>query len=318
MALVALGCSDDADGDPGVDGGAVAVEPGEVDPDAESVGAFTLRLVPPDPSTDTPGLTSVIGVVRNAPPPPLLVWQRVAEEGDCFLEEPRSPFCTDCARDEVCVDDDVCVPEAMSVSAGTVTLSGVRTSSDQTRVTIEPLRPINSYQLPSALPYPGFDEGAVVRLEAAGEDVPAFAMEARGIVPLELDGSEDVPVTPGDDLPLRWTAGGEASARIHVEMDISHHGGTRGLVVCDSEDDGELDVPAALVTGLIDLGVSGFPVVDMARHSDGAAMVGEHRVDLTLVSDVTRGLAIPGVTSCFEDTDCAGGETCQFDMQCGE
>ncbi len=293
------------------------VEVVATDPAAPSVGGFTIRIVEPVDATDTPGFTSITGKVYDVPVPARLVWEEAAEEGECMLEVPRVPVCDpDCGAD-VCIEDGVCTPNAVGLNAGPVTLSGLRTMAGEETVELDPLIPLNSYQLAQTLPYQPFDEGDAIRMEASGADLPPFAAESVGIVPIELQGPDEIPVTPGESLPLRWLAGGEPAARIRVEIDISHHGGTRGIIRCDAEDDGELDVPADLVTGLIDLGVSGFPVVNLTRHADGDTMVGEYRVVLSVMSGAQRGLLLPGIISCLDDSVCPDGQTCLFDMRCG-
>ncbi|MDD9936596.1 MAG: hypothetical protein OXT09_23495, partial [Myxococcales bacterium] len=63
------------------------------------------------------------------------------------------------------------------------------------------------------------------------------------------------------------------------------------------------------ITGLIDLGVSGFPVVNLTRHADGDTMVGEYRVVLSVMSGAQRGLLLPGIISCLDDSVCPDGQT---------
>jgi len=316
-AVTSVACGDDAAidaEDGGLDQAALCGDAADatVDPALASLGAFAVELRPAVGPADA--FTSVKGTVHDRPLSSGQLWETLGTDGDCALLEPHFAFCDpDCEVGDVCVEDGVCEPDARAQSVGTVTLCGVEGAEG---ATLEPLAPINRYQVVGALPYPAFEEGRPVTVDAAGGEAGPFVLSTAGIAPLVVDADAEVAVVAGEPLPLRWDAGSEPSARIHVEVDISHHGGLRGAIRCETDDDGELDIGAALVMGLVDLGVSGFPVVDMSRRTMDSTPLGGHRVDLIVTAAVQVPLAIPGLTSCVDDSGCPGGQRCQDDMRC--
>jgi hypothetical protein len=285
------------------------------------VGTFQVSLTPPVPASggtpETPGYTSVLGKVYDGPTPSQIVWEEAAKEGDCKLSTPRVPFCNEpCGGSAACVEDDTCQDYPLPHSAGTVTARGIRTASGETQFTMDPVA--NSYQTPAGvtLVYPAFAEGDEINLDAAGEYFSAFSLASRGISPLELS-NQTVTLEPDQAVNLTWTPPGVAGlSTIHVKLDISHHGGTKGMIECDTEDTGSLELPAALLTQLTDLGVAGFPSIIVTRKAVGQTTIAEGRVDLVISSEIERAVEIPGLASCSTDADCQSGQTCQSDLTC--
>lgn len=277
------------------------------------IGTFQVQLVAP---TDAgAGYTSVVGRVQNGATPQAIVWETAATGGDCKLLTPRVPFCTTpCGGSAVCVENDTCVPYPTAQTVGTVHVTGVRTADGMTAFDLNPVA--NTYQpLGAALPYPAFAEGDAIRFEASGSPfAAAFALETRGIAPLALAGSA-INLQSGQDLALTWTAPAVAGSRIAVRLDISHHGGTRGKIECDTADDGSLTIEANLITRLVALGVAGFPTIVVTRSNVGSAALPAGRVQLNVNSVVETAVTIPGLRSCTGDSDCDGG-TCRADLTC--
>ncbi|MCC6551463.1 MAG: hypothetical protein IT372_00390 [Polyangiaceae bacterium] len=265
----------------------------------------------------TPAHTSVLGKVFDGPTPSQIVWEKAAEEGACVLLTPRVPFCnTPCGGSAACVEDDTCQDYPLAHSAGKVTVTGVHTASGEDGFSMEPVA--NNYQTPAGvtLAYPGFAEGEDIAFEAAGDHFSAFSLTAKGVSPLELL-TDPIPVAADQPVQLAWTPPGQAGiSRIHVKLDISHHGGTKGMIQCDADDAGSLEIPAALVTQLTNLGVAGFPSIIIARRAVGSTTISPGRVDLVIASDVERQVEIAGLESCTTDADCAAPETCQDDLTC--
>jgi hypothetical protein len=290
------------------------------DPDA-LVGSFQLKLVAPVAATEstpeTPGYTTLVGKLYDGPTPSLVVWEVAASEGDCKLLTPRVPFCsTPCGGSAACVEDDTCQAYPTSQSAGTVHITGLQRLSGEAELDINPGS--GGYQLPgdAQLAFPPFEAGERVSLEAAGAQFPAFALSASGVGLLSL-AEDPIVLAEGSALTLRWTAAQSPDAsRIGVELDVSHHGGTKGKIVCETADSGSLEIPASQVTGLLRLGVAGFPAIVVTRSNTGTASTSNGKVELVISSQVKRDVEIAGLTSCDVDADCPDGQTCQSDLTC--
>jgi len=300
------------------DSGASNTAPG--DPSVLA-GTFQVRLVPPAPgvggSPDTPGYTDVRGKVYSGPSPSYIVWELGKKAGDCQLLLPRVPFCsTPCGGAAACVEDDTCLPYPEGRAVGNVTAKGLKTTAGDDQFTMEPFA--LSYQLPKGLSLmvPPFAEGEAIRFEASGDDYGAFAIDAKGVSVLELLNGP-ITLEPEKAVNLLWTPPLQAGlSTIHVSIDISHHGGIKGIIECDAEDTGSLELSAALLTELLNLGVAGFPTIHISRRSVGSTTIAPGRVDLAVVSDVLIPVEIPGLTSCNDDSSCPNGQTCQADETC--
>jgi hypothetical protein len=116
---------------------------------------------------------------------------------------------------------------------------------------------------------------------------------------------------------LSWNAASDPDASsVHLKLDISHHGGSKGMIECDAADNGSLTIPAALVKELLGLGVAGFPTVILTRSSTTRAQAGAGAVALVVGSTTERSVTVPGVDSCTSDEQCPSGEVCQPDLTC--
>jgi hypothetical protein len=278
------------------------------------VGNFQVEIVP---TSATEGTTGVIGKVYDGPSPSLLKWTLVETIGDCLLETPEAPFCDPACGADVCVDTNVCQAYPAVKKVGDVSVTGL-TAADGTTAPFTLIEVNGNYQKPPAveLAFPPFEAGDAVRFEAAGGDVGAFALEATAIAPLVVT-SANLALDPASPLVLEWEpAANPDGSKIFVKLDISHHGGTKGQIRCEAADTGSVTLDASLISQLIDLGVAGFPTVQLSRRSVGSANVPAGRVDLTIHADAELSVDVPGVVSCNDDTMCDGG-TCQEDRTCG-
>jgi hypothetical protein len=286
------------------------------------VGTFSVRVVQPvaasGSTSASPGHIAVSGKVYDGLPTPTLIWQEASTVGACALLKPKAPYCEGgCASGFTCVDDDVCQRSPSPRDVGAVTLSGVKTTSGATTAKLTSILGSYGPDTGVSFDYPGFAEGDGIELAAAGASpIAAFTITAKGVAPLALTGTS-YKLDRAQKLALAWTAAGDdAGTRIKVRLDISHHGGARGLITCDAPDTGSLDVDAALVAGLLDLGVAGYPTIVVTRENVGTADIGAGRVALNVYSDVEQAVEIDGLTSCTSDSDCGAGKTCQTDLTC--
>ena len=329
LSLLAYGCSSSGDSSAststgtstGTGGGGAGQPDGSIGDPQLLVGTFQVRSVPPIPASGaapaTLGSTAVLGKVYDGVTPAQIIWEEGPKEGSCQLFTPRVPFCSQaCGGSAVCVEDDTCQVYPTAHSAGQVTVSGLHTTPSQASFVMTPIA--NNYQPPAgvSLAYPGLDEGETVSFAASGEYFSAFTLETKGVSPLVLL-NDTLQLDPAQPLKLTWTPPGKAGiSRIHVKLDISHHGGTKGMIECDAEDTGSLELSAALVTKLLDLGVAGFPTVIVTRKAVSSVTIAPGRVDLIVSSVVEHAVQISGLTSCSSDSDCTGGQTCQNDLTC--
>jgi hypothetical protein len=275
-----------------------------------------VQLAPANPSTGTAASTRLVGKVSDGPTPPQIVWAVSEEAGDCVLEKPRVPFCDPSCGAGVCVDDNECQDYPLAKSVGNVTVTGVANSTGAA-FTMTPVA--GNYQPPAGvtLRYPGFDEDGAIGISTSGGDLSPFSIETKGIRPLELSG-DVIPLESGKPLALKWAAARDPQASsIHVKLDISHHGGTKGMILCDVADTGAFEIPSPLVTKLLALGIAGFPTVVVTRHSAGTAQTALGVVELDVQSPVERSVTIPGLVSCDGDEDCSNGQVCRADLSCG-
>jgi hypothetical protein len=217
----------------------------------------------------------------------------------------------------MCVEDDTCQPYPAVVTVGTVDVEGLRTTDGATSFSMDPVA--GNYQpMGVTLEYPAFSEGDAITFSAAGEDsAPAFTLETEGISQLEVL-NQSIELADGQAVTLNWTPPGQTGiADIYVKLDISHHGGTKGMIECNTGDTGSLELPAGLLDQLKALGISGFPSIVVNRKAVGSS----GRVDLVIISTVERYVEIPGLVSCNCPVnepcpECPTGQTCQDDLKC--
>ena len=266
-------------------------------------GSFvvTFKTEPP------PAFTQFIGRIYNGPqpPPPLKV---DSEEGGCQLLVPKATFCEPRCMNGVCVEDNVCVSYPQPVGAGTARVSGFKTGD----LTIEPMGMAQSYQPTMTLPPFACDDGAIVKVQT-----DKFTVETRCIGAFELNtaANEKIAVKTGQPVKLSWKAPAQTGvSRVDIHLDIAHHGGKKGEINCDVPDTGSFEIPAALTSKLISLGLAGFPTINVKRFSKASSPT-EPGVLLQIEADIEREVDT-GVVSCTDSSMCPPGQTCQVDLTC--
>lgn len=280
----------------------------------EPVGSFTVRL------EALRSITTISGSVRDAPAIEAVPYVGDMKSGVCQLFLPKIPFCEEqCASDRVCVPTETssgtCQLRPKSYSVGTVTVNGVATEDGANQFAMEPIGASKSYGAPSGvkLKYPPAAPGSELRITTSGGDFEPFEIVTKAIGPIEGFSSEPIPLNRNQPLELTWTAA--AGAEIEAVLEIAHHGGAKGKVICLTEDTGKLTIPADLVTSLMDLGVAGFPDVTVTRKSVGKA-ANAPRLEFIMFADANRPVAIEGLTSCNTDEDCPTDQVCGQDKAC--
>jgi hypothetical protein len=293
---------------------------------AARVGGFAVVLKHVEGFTP---FTAVEGSVRNAVDP-TEAWVEMAKEGECRLMVGPMLVCNtpQCAAEQVCAGANKCIPAPASQDVGTVTVTGLGGA-----LAIMPTMPPSPVFYSSSLTdkYPPFGPEAEITLKTGGGKYPAFSLAGRGIEPLAFAGT-GLKVARNQPLPVTWTASAKnKSARIHMKLDIAHHGGIAARINCDVADSGSLTIPATLVTKLMDRGLAGWPTLALTRQTVDSTTVGPGCVELVVASEVAREIEVEGVISCNTSKDmptcppppdgdgckaCPAGMTCERDLRC--
>lgn len=279
------------------------------------VGSFLISVTPG--SGEVANKVSVIGKVYDAPIPASVTWVDGASAAGCVLRTPKIPFCDpECTGDDICAGDGVCQPRANAVNVGEVRVKNVSTADGSLDFALTQVA--LTYQVPGSvkIAYPPFSELETVRLEAAGGAGAAFSLEAPALAPMTLTG--DTPkLDRGQPFTVSWVPPSDPSRSVvQVLLNISHHGGTSGKIDCEVPDTGSLTIPADLITGLVDVGVSGWPTVKLTRHASGTTETQWGVVSLAVESPYERQIEINGIESCNLPGDCDSG-VCRPDRTCG-
>lgn len=283
----------------------LAFGPGEVCERADRIGTFSLNL-----GADR---TTFAGTITDAIVP-AAVFQQLAEEGSCQLLGPRSLFCDpECESGTTCSGDGSCIPTPENMTVGDVSVSGLLAPLD-----VSP-HPITANYTASILdPFPSFEAGAAIALHATGEDdVGPFTLDGVGIAPMAAPSTV---VAIQRDMPavFTWDAAGAdpESSAVYIDITVNPHGSTTGWIECLVEDTGEFEVPAALVTRLVDLGLSGFPRATLGRRSTDGVSLPSGCVDFRISSEVTIDLEVDGLVSCNTNDDCPDAQVCSVELAC--
>ena len=281
----------------------------------EVVGTFQVQVLADD-ADPASGMTKVVGQVGDGPIPSNVIWTEAKHDGGCRLETPTVPFCaTPCGAD-VCVADDVCQAYPAAHSVGAVTLKGVKLAAGGTEVTLKEIAHAYQPVAGTALAFPPFGASDDVSVHADGGDYTAFDLSAKGVDPLVFT-STDFELEDAKPLVLTWDAAGDPqSSQMHLKLDISHHGGVKGIIECDSDDTGTLTISAAMISELLGLGVAGFPSVVLMRQSIDTAKIAPGLVKLEVSARAEHYVTVKGVDSCNVTADCPAGKTCATDSTC--
>lgn len=277
---------------------------------SDTIGRFSITLNEAVEELATQANTTVSGKVYDGATPEPYISTARASDANCTVYEVSVPFCEGGCADGVCVGENTCKAYPTGKNVGEVTISGVATADGQDSFTL--MLNNNNYRTGGGLTlqYPGFSQGDVIKLSAAGGDYPAFEISAKGIAPLSVT-AESFDLSKTSPLKLTWEAAdAEIGSKIFVNVNLSHHGGSKGYIECNVADNGSLTIPAEFVAQLIELGVAGFPTVSVIRSSEGYAQVASGRIALVLSSPFVRTVNVEGFVSCQEDTACQSPQTC--------
>ncbi len=247
-------------------------------PLAQRLGGFTVA--------DSGTYSSIQGLVADA-----VIDATVPEvlmtEGDCALHRRANPFCDPaCSGEETCSSGGVCVPFPGNVDLGPVE---VRAAAGCTTMAARP--PGNNY-FATDVAHPYAAAGVLLELAAGAGPLGPVLLHGVGVDSLPA-GDPAWTVTRGQVLPITWpaaTAG--ARSRVVVRVQIDQHGLAPASIVCDTADDGSLDIPATLVDALFAAGVSGFPNGGMVRRTVDSVSAGAGCVEFVVASERSADITV--------------------------
>jgi hypothetical protein len=307
VGLLAAGCGGDpaeAAPDPdAADGSALSYQPC---PTGQRVGSFVIDL--------TDEYTSVGGKVFDAIAP-RDVPVEVSSAGGCSLFTTPvmqcNPGCD--PSTQVCGADNQCLPQPEARDLGRITVRGLLVP-----LQLEPNGVTKAYTNPASaqLPQPGFEPGARLRLSSSGGDYPPIELRGWGVSLLQ-GVSNPVAVQPRRDVPVSWQPPEDPGpARVHLNLNINHHGSSTNWVECDVPDSGSASVPAGLVDELLARGQSGFPTLTVTRRSASSTQIEPGCVELLVRSESVSDVELDNFRSCSRADECRPGESCGPEFFC--
>ena len=237
---------------------------------------------------------------------PLTVLQPKEKVDGCQLLQKINPFCDpSCGAGELCQHDETCIPYPENKSVGTVTFSGLNTEAP---IVMEPK---NNMYFDTTVSYPVYSAGASIKVEATGDQLEGFVLEAKGVPSLEVP-DRYWSMEDGEPLQFSWSPAEETVGEIYFSLNVDQHGNSPVTLFCRLEDTGSHVVAASLVSTMLSYGVSGFATADLYRRSVDTVELAEGCVDLHVLSHVQGMLSVEGHTACFSDNDCPEGQVCKF------
>lgn len=256
--------------------------------------------------------TGISGSVRNGTVPGD-VPDVVMQSGECSLLTKPALFCDPpCGSGTTCSGDGSCIAYPTSQDVGTVTIEGLKVET-----VIEPST-TGFYTNPAqpALPHPGFEEGAAITLHAQGGVLEPFTLQGLGTTALELS-SEELSVSADQPLSVSWTVADEPDEqRVLLKLEFNRHGGTPTWIECHAPDTGSFEIPAELVSELLALEISGWPMLTATRRTTDSAELSVGCVELQVYSEVTEFVEVEGIVSCDDQTPCPNDAPCTDNLVC--
>jgi len=303
-ALLIAACGDDSAGhgfDAGADAGVLQYRACE---EHSRVGSFDVDLAAK--------YTGVQGQVFDGVVPSNVL-STLASEGGCRHARAPVLFCDPaCVSGETCDADGQCIPYPVAQDVGTVEITGLLAP-----VEMEALPPGNFYTNSGSLPHPGFEAGADIALHAEGGVYEPFDLRGFGVDALAVEAKEVV-VEAGVAVTLLWTPPTHPGPmRLRIALIVNGHGSIGSRIECEAEDTGVFVIPEALVTQLVNDGLSGFPTLSLSRTTSDTASIASGCVEFRVQSALVLPVSIPGLVSCSDNEDCAPPQTCQSDLTCG-
>lgn len=242
---------------------------------------------------------------------PVAVLTLVAQAGECTIWRRENPFCNpNCEPGFTCDLSGTCVPYPSNVSVGDVTIRGLERT-----IVMSPVVPGNNY-FNTTLSNPPWTPGQPIQLRTAGGDTWP-EMTLFGVSPPQLEPATLAwLVTSGEPLVLQWDPQPEAHTEIVARLRIDQHGFTPSNIECIFTDDGEAEIPNALIDQLVALGLTGFPAGELFRRSmDSVEVEPGACIEFTPVSSRLPTVGVAGYTPCTADPQCPPGQICNEPLE---
>lgn len=253
------------------------------------------------------GYSAVDGTVKNAVTPSGVPTE-AASEGGCRLLQKQRLFCDPpCDPSSTCGFGGTCVPAPLGQDMGALTFRGL-----VKLVQISATQPGNTYFY-THLSNPGFAPGEVVQLTSTPGYMGALELYGVGVSPVT---AAKLVLTQGSPATVTWDAPTtNMRSQINLEVNIDQHGVTPASLACDFEDTGSGIIPAAIVDGLIALGVTGFPSGSVARHTVDSIVVADQCADFAVTAVRQLGIEVTNFIPCTSTENCPDGKTCNLNIQ---
>lgn len=269
---------------------------------------INIELVPAEQGNQA--YTQVAGYPWDGPPvPEALV--KDGESGACQVLKVVTYTCNPPACNATavtCTGDNQWTRNPVKKADGTLAFSGVKLESGGTDFTLSAIGNLYQPTASTSVAYPPCAAGDKITV-SGGTGSNAYSIDAKCVAPLEMTSTTPMAFESGKNATFTWTPGPDATVTtVDIEIDISHHGGLKGLIRCSAPDTGSITVDGSLITKLIGYGTAGFPNAAVTRRSRATASAGAGTATLDVKSTTTIDLEIPGVVSCNNDTKpCASG-----------
>jgi hypothetical protein len=273
----------------------------------QRVGQFSIELAE--------RYTSISGQVFDGVAPKDVPVE-VLSDADCRLLRAPQPECDPGCEPstQACAEGNTCVPRPVAHDLGTVTITGMAVP-----LVLHANPVTQSYSNPPSppLPQPGFAPGADLRLASSGGDYAPIALRGWGVSALSGVQSP-IPVRRGVPTEVAWEAPADAGpARVHLELNINHHGSNKSWIECDVADTGAATLAVGVVDALFGAGESGYPTLTVTRRTATSAPIAPGCVELLVSSQSTSDVQLDDLVSCSSATDCNPGQTCRpYELYC--
>lgn len=238
---------------------------------------------------------------------PVSVLEIVTTIGDCTLYRKENPFCEGtCSPSDTCDYNGECIPFPLPQDLGTATVTGLEGG--------DAVMSVGPTYFATELPYPPWTGGAALTLRSTGGFFTALALD--GVAPQTFSISDTTwTVNRGQPITARWSApSGEVETHVELQLLIDQHGNAPASVKCNFADDGEGEVPAAIIDAMLDSGVSGFPSGKLVRQTVDSMTIkaGELTGCADFAARAPRSVKVnvSGFTPCTNDNQCPDGQTC--------